>query len=56
MSIHSVDTECRQSLYTGKQQEQEQEQTQEHSQECSQVKTQTQKLEEAFAEFGYISK
>lgn len=58
MSIHSVDTECIHSLYTGKQQEQEQEQeeTQEHSQECSQVKTQTQKLEEAFAEFGYISK
>ena len=60
MSIHSVDTDCRHSVYTGKQQEQEQEQeqeqTQEHSQECSQVKTQTQKLEEAFAEFGYISK
>ena len=56
MSIHSVDTDCTHSVYTGKQQEQEQEETQEHSQECSQVKTQTQKLEEAFAEFGYISK
>jgi hypothetical protein len=58
MSIHSVDTDCTDSVYTGKQQEQEetQQETQEHSQECSQEKTQTQKLEEAFAEFGYISK
>ena len=55
MSIHSVDTDCQQSVYTGKQQEQEQEQsqkeTQEHSQECSQEKT----LEEAFAEIGMIA-
>ena len=51
-SIHSVDTECQHSVYTGMQQEQEQEQTQEHSQECSQEKT----LEEALAEIGYDSK
>lgn len=55
-SIHSVDTECKQSVYTGKQQEQAQEQTQEYSQEYSQEKTQAQTIEEAFAEFGYISK
>lgn len=55
-SIHSVDTECQQSVYTGKQQEQAQEQTQEYSQEYSQEKTQAQTIEEAFAEFGYISK
>jgi len=58
MTIHSVDTDCTHSIYTGKQQEQEQEQeeTQEHSQECSQVKTQSQTIEEVFAEIGYTCK
>jgi hypothetical protein len=55
-SIHSVDTDCTHSVYTGKQQEQEQEETQEHSQECSQVKTQSQTIEEVFAEIGYTGK
>jgi hypothetical protein len=57
-SIHSVDTDCIHSVYTGKQQEQEQEeeQTQEYSQEYSQVKTQSQTIEEVFAEIGYTGK
>lgn len=57
-SIHSLDTVCQQSVYTGKQQEQEQEQsqTQEYSQEYSQVKTQSQTIEQVFAEIGYTGK
>jgi hypothetical protein len=60
-SIHTMDTECIDSVYTTKQQEQEQEQAepQAYAQAYAQVKTEEEEqteFDKVFADFGYISK
>ena len=60
-SIHTMDTECIDSVYTTKQQEQEQEQAepQAYAQAYAQVKTEEEEqteFDKVFADFGYSSK
>jgi hypothetical protein len=58
-SIHTMDTECVQSVYTTKQQEQEQAEPQAYAQAYAQVKTEEEEqteFDKVFADFGYSSK